>query len=539
MPPKNRQAVSSQMRMRTFGLPASPTEKVPEETPVRGSYLVKTAVGTTAFYLAVQLLVSFADMLLPFIFAVLMVVILEPIKQYVKRMLHDSLILIFETLKWHSCVETKKSGYQSFVEFDEDPVDGRKTSHSYSRVPDDPTADSNSSNSVRGDSSRVLIPSVSKALLAISIIACLIMTGRVFWIIVKVFISAGKAISMDLVYYERRLHRMELLFRNLFHNFHGETLDWAPLLKDLVDYLQGMAEKLTDVISETLFQFGMGLIFILYLLWSPIRIDSHSLTRDVFRSAALYLKVKTLISAFTGVAVAITLWSVDIDLPAFFGLLAFICNFLPGIGSIVSSLLPCVLGAIDDRKDPLRVVLAFVLQLVLHIFIDYFIEPVFFGMSAEVHSVVIILGIAFFSKIWGVFGMLISVPLLAIVRLVLKSVKHANRVTSTTGGDADTVAMMDNILQGRWMSTVGATLDELPEYSIEKHAFEEGERPFQQSGDGVDWNRNEEHVSFMRSLWKTILDSKVGRETKAVYKKQPLCLQIMASIIVVVTLWIF
>merc|ERR1719199_1521415 len=127
--------------------------------------------------------------------------------------------------------------------------------------------------------------------------------------------------------------------------------------------------------------------------------DANTTTQEVFISAGRYLKVKCIISAFTGLCVCTTLWAIGLDLPAAFGFLAFLCNFLPGVGSVVASVLPCVLAIIDVRKTPTQVFIAFLSQLIVHFFIDFVVEPVFFGISVEIHSVIVILGIWFFYKV--------------------------------------------------------------------------------------------------------------------------------------------
>ena len=48
--------------------------------------------------------------------------------------------------------------------------------------------------------------------------------------------------------------------------------------------------------------------------------------------------------------------------------------------------MPCLLAMIDVRKTPTQVALAFVLQLIVHFFIDFVLEPVVFGISVEIHS---------------------------------------------------------------------------------------------------------------------------------------------------------
>jgi len=193
-------------------------------------------------------------------------------------------------------------------------------------------------------------------------------------------------------------------------------------------------------------------IFLIYMLWSPIRVDDNTLTRDAFRSTGRYIKVKCLTSAITGLSVGIVLAVVGLDLPAAFGLLSFIANFLPGIGSFVASILPCILAIMDVRRTPTEVLLAFLGQIVVHICIDFVLEPVFFGISIEIHSVVVLLGVYFFYQVWGVPGMLLSVPLLAVLRIMMKSMKDGR---NTSGGDdRDTIVLLDSILEGRWMTSI-------------------------------------------------------------------------------------
>ncbi|CAE8725136.1 unnamed protein product, partial [Polarella glacialis] len=127
-------------------------------------------------------------------------------------------------------------------------------------------------------------------------------------------------------------------------------------------------------------------------------------------------------------------------------------NFLPGIGSFAASVLPCILAIIDVRKTPTQVLVAFLMQMTVHFCIDFVIEPVFFGISVEIHSVIVILGIWFFYQVWGVPGMLLSVPLLAVVRIMMKSMRNAK---SGGGEDADTILFLDGLFAGRWMSNGG------------------------------------------------------------------------------------
>merc|ERR1712232_1551477 len=71
---------------------------------IRGLYLVKFAVNVTACYLAIQLLITFAEVLLPFIFAVLCMIVLEPLKRFINRSLQRLLVEVLQRCKLHMCL---------------------------------------------------------------------------------------------------------------------------------------------------------------------------------------------------------------------------------------------------------------------------------------------------------------------------------------------------------------------------------------------------------------------------------------------------
>lgn len=409
---------------------------------VQGLYLVKFAVAIMAFYLAMQLLISFADVLLPFIFAVLLGSLLEPWKMFILRILKALSTHFFLCLNMKVCLEGAENQPEA----------------QYSTLMDRPGSTDSEAYVVQAEESmhpgkrRQLQPveSIRKLNLAIAIVLCLVMTGRVMWLIIKVFYRSGQQIAGSVSYYQKGTYRIKLWTQNYIKNMHMEQLDWGSVLDDLIEYLNQIAEMTTESLTDALMQASFSLIFLLYLLWSPVKVPENSITQDVFKTASRYLKIKTLISAFAGFSVFLTLWLLGLELAPAFGLLTFLLRFLPGIGDLVASVLPCVLGIIDVRKSPTQVLFALVLTLSINFGVQLIVEPVWFNVSMEIHSVVVILGVFFLREVWGVPGMLLSVPLLAITRLLLKILKK-----EVSGEDAATIQMFDNVLEGKWMATLG------------------------------------------------------------------------------------
>merc|ERR1719454_1935874 len=111
------------------------------------------------------------------------------------------------------------------------------------------------------------------------------------------------------------------------------------------------------------------------------------------------MKLKTLISFVMGIVNGTALCFIGIELPAVWALMTFLANFIPNVGAPVVSIVPCIISLLDSRKTMTQVVCALMSQGFLHFNIGNFVEPVMFGTTEEIHSVVIILGLSFFGYI--------------------------------------------------------------------------------------------------------------------------------------------
>jgi len=483
---------------------------------IRGFYLVKFAVSVTACYLTIQLLITFAEVLLPFIFAVLIVIVLEPLKKFVMRVFSKLMVRTLLALRLDFCIENMPTNMGADTRL---PSLDEYTP--YGSLPEDSTTEDAVA---LPRPAAIPIPAVKRFLVALSIAFCLVMSGRVLWLTAKVFFRAGSVISGNMDSYRKGAERLKGWVQTYIHDLHLTSLDYGKLLDELVAEVEHIGSVVTQSVIYTAVQAVVTFIFLIYMLWSPVKMDGSAVAAEVFTSTSRYLKVKCLTSAFTGLSVGILLWAIGLDLPAAFGLLSFLANFLPGIGSPAASVLPCILAIIDVRKTPTQVLLAFVLQAIMHFFIDFVIEPVFFGISVEIHSVIVILGIWFFYQVWGVPGMLLSVPLLSVVRIMMKSMKHAG--PSGGGEDADTVAFLDGVFAGRWMSSVGETgeeeLDFMDQQVVGQKSGEQEQEPVDQPPVCGDFAQHD--------LWTVLQQSQLGQELRQFYLQHQLLFDLSALI---------
>ncbi|MDB2645511.1 AI-2E family transporter [Pseudomonadales bacterium] len=122
-----------------------------------------------------------------------------------------------------------------------------------------------------------------------------------------------------------------------------------------------------------------------------------------------YVALKTSMSLLTGLLVSVTLWILDIDFPILWGLLAFLLNFIPTIGSIFAAIPPLLLALIQHSPSAAgAVALVFFL---INMGVGNVLEPRYMGKGLDLSTLVVFLSLIFWGWILGTVGMFLSVPL--------------------------------------------------------------------------------------------------------------------------------
>ncbi|MFN6944196.1 MAG: AI-2E family transporter [Cytophagaceae bacterium] len=152
---------------------------------------------------------------------------------------------------------------------------------------------------------------------------------------------------------------------------------------------------------------------------------------EVKNSIVTYMKVKFLVSFFTGLLYAFVCWIFDIDFYFFWGFIAFTLNFIPTFGSIIATIPPLALGLI--QLDYTGMAFLFFLLLSIQMFFGNILEPRLLGSSLSLNTITVLLGLMFWGYLWGAIGMILSVPLLVLTKIVLNQFPDARIVVKLMG----------------------------------------------------------------------------------------------------------
>jgi AI-2 transport protein TqsA len=142
---------------------------------------------------------------------------------------------------------------------------------------------------------------------------------------------------------------------------------------------------------------------------------------NVDRQVLRYLGMKTLINLATGFLFAITAMVLGIDFPILWGFLGFAISYVPTIGSVISPVPPILLALLqypDELWRPLALGIALITIVVV---MFNLVEPKVMGDSLGLSPLVVMFALLFFGWMWGVWGMVLSVPLAAIIKIICEN----------------------------------------------------------------------------------------------------------------------
>lgn len=139
-------------------------------------------------------------------------------------------------------------------------------------------------------------------------------------------------------------------------------------------------------------------------------------------SIATYIGAKTFISVLTGAFSAIVLFSFGAKYVLLVSFAIFILNFIPSFGSIAGAFLGSFTYAFTVGFTP-QLTLVVLLLAVIQIVLGNVIEPKFAGSRLHISPILLILNLFVWYWIWGIVGMMLATPLLAIIKIIIQNLE--------------------------------------------------------------------------------------------------------------------
>lgn len=282
----------------------------------------------------------------------------------------------------------------------------------------------------------------------------------VFVLIIALFISFGELIATSLssfsekeALYEKNLNEMGNSFLQFFNergmnvSFDNMSDMFAPA--KIMSLTTGLLGQLGGLMGNAFTIFFLTLFLLLEL--DGISIKTKAILKDsvislsylvvIGNSIRHYLSIKTFTSLLTGVIIWIALAIVGVDYAIIWGLIAFLLNYIPNIGSFIAAV-PALLFAIIQLGFGGFIWTGMVF-ISVNVLIGSVIEPKMMGKGMGLSTFVVFLSLIFWGFILGTVGMFLSIPLTMSVKIMLEQNPKTKWIAIALGTAEDAQVILD------------------------------------------------------------------------------------------------
>ncbi len=148
-----------------------------------------------------------------------------------------------------------------------------------------------------------------------------------------------------------------------------------------------------------------------------------------------FVKVKFFVSALTGIGFGLACYFFNVSFPIFWGLVAFLLNFVQMIGSVVSVLLLTIFAFVE--LDPTSTLLFFILTITLvQVVFGGVLEPIFLGKSFSINVIAILVSLMLWGFIWGVPGLIMSIPITVFLKIIFEQFPQTKLFSTLLSGNS-------------------------------------------------------------------------------------------------------
>lgn len=146
-----------------------------------------------------------------------------------------------------------------------------------------------------------------------------------------------------------------------------------------------------------------------------------------------FIKVKFLVSFLTGVFTGLACYFFDVSFPIFWGLFAFLINFVQMVGSFITVILLSIFSFVE--LDTSSSLLFFILSITgTQVLYGSILEPIFMGKSFSINVITVLVMLMFWGFLWGIPGLIMAIPITVFIKIILEQFKGTKVLTNLISG---------------------------------------------------------------------------------------------------------
>ncbi len=228
--------------------------------------------------------------------------------------------------------------------------------------------------------------------------------------------------------------------KSLFQNL------WTSL--KVREYTQKLAVMLSSGVisfSKTIFLISIMTAFILiemrltkrkmHYAFKDNKAKISRISHQIINQTVRYISIKFFISLSTGILCGLASLIIGLDFPIVWGFLAFIMNFIPIFGSIISVGFTTLFSLLQFYPNWGKTVFVLVFMTSVNMILGNILEPRIEGKNLGISPVMILISLSLWGYIWGFTGMLLAVPLMVIIKIVCENIDYLKGLAIIIGND--------------------------------------------------------------------------------------------------------
>jgi AI-2 transport protein TqsA len=151
------------------------------------------------------------------------------------------------------------------------------------------------------------------------------------------------------------------------------------------------------------------------------------------RDLNTFIKVKVLVSLLTGIGTGLACVYFDVSFPIFWGLFAFVINFVQMVGSFITVILLSIFAFVEI--EPTSTLVFFTLTITgVQVLFGAILEPIFMGKSFSINVIAVLVMLMFWGFLWGIPGLIMAIPITVFIKIILEQFPSTRIIASLLSG---------------------------------------------------------------------------------------------------------
>jgi len=286
---------------------------------------------------------------------------------------------------------------------------------------------------------------------AVSTIFLVIVFGILLLFISTLLVSSFSTIVTEYPKYESKFMA---IYKAIAPTFNLEVDEAQSFIGNMWKYLKvrEYSQKAVLALSSGVLSFGSTLVTVFLLatfLLLEIRAISEkadvafegdartklkTITKTIVADVMRFISIKFIVSFVTAVLVYAVTKLFGMDFPIVWAFIAFVMNFIPIFGSIISCVATTLFAMLQFYPDSIgKVIAVFILMLVINFTIGNILEPRIEGKHLGLSAFVILISLSIWGYIWGFVGMIFAVPIMVTIKIICENIDYLNPIAVFLG----------------------------------------------------------------------------------------------------------